>query len=115
LGIVARWAVFHDIEVSLKPEMEEAQELLTKVRRRELYPFIGESVIQQGAATRKQSDEWDKIVTDGVFAILEDRERLEQALREYGNCSDSDRLSALTEVRPQSLASTVLARVCDCF
>ena len=106
MGAYAKLAdsVFHDIEVSLKPEvcfcslfahcfahcfahvfawfvwfvqMLPAQELLKQVRRRQLYPFIGESVIRQGAATRKQSDEWCKIVTDGVFEILADKSRIE--------------------------------------
>lgn len=103
MGAYAKLAdsVFHDIEVSLKPEMEMAQDLLKKVRRRELYPFIGESVIRQGAATRKKSEEWCKIVTAGVFEILADTERIEEALRAYGNCgepgSSGDKLGEMME------------------
>ena len=117
-------SVFHDIEISLKDEMRPAQvrsfafpcvfgyllcshrvvcvcatrncqELLRKVKRRELYPFIGESVIRQGSATKKPNDMWKSIVCAGLMEILGDEARMTVALRE--NCSQEAALTATTD------------------
>lgn len=63
------------------------QELLRKVKRRELYPFIGESVIRQGSATKKPNDMWKGIVCAGLVEILGDEARMTTALREH--CSQA--------------------------
>ena len=72
------------------------QALLRKVRRRELYPFIGESVVRQGNATKKANAEWKGIVSEGLFKILKDEVQLTAALQEHaptlvsGDSDDGD-------------------------
>lgn len=77
------------------------------MKRRQLYPFIGESVIRQGDATKKPNAEWKGIVSAGVMKILNDEGSLTVALREH--CSQE--LSSQAADDDDSIGSDKLRRM----
>eukprot|EP01043_Picozoa_sp_COSAG02_P006839 COSAG02_NODE_199_length_29529_cov_32.558289_8_plen_148_part_00 len=87
------------------------------MKRRELYPFIGESVIRQGSATKKPNDMWKGIVSAGVMEILSDEDKLSSSLREHcsqelalASASDDDFARSERLGRMLSVAARLVAR-----
>ena len=87
------------------------------MKRQELYPFVGESVIRQGAATKKPNGMWKGIVSAGVMEILSDEGKLTSSLREHcpqefasASASDDDFARSERLARMLHVAARLVAR-----